>query len=141
MKTLFLPKTNEITVGILTIILTVFGRNDLFMKSFLFLVSKEKRTEVDDIKLSSRSKYLHLKNYLYFRCEDCDYNTKNGQDFERHLLQHDEETQLDADATFCFEIEEKNDKTKEEKEKIEPFKLSSIIETNESQDLLEESSE
>ena len=103
--------------------------------------SKEKRTEMDEIKLSSRSKYLHLKNYLYFRCEDCDYNTKNGQDFERHLFQHDEETQLEADATFCFEIEEKNGKIKEEKEKVEPFKLSSIIETNESQDLLEQSSE
>ena len=100
--------------------------------------SKEKGTEIDKIKLSSRSKYLHLKNYLYFRCEDCDYNTKNGQDFERHLLQHDKETQLEADATCCFEIEEKNGKIKEEKENDKPFELSSIIE---SQDLLEQSSE
>ena len=104
--------------------------------------SKQKQTEIDDIKLSSRSKFLHLKNYLYFRCQDCDYNTKNGQDFERHLFQHDEETQcLEADATFCFEIEEKRAKIKEEKEKDETFKLSSIIEDNESQDLLEQSSE
>ena len=89
------------------------------------------RPKIDHIRMSSRSKFLHLQNYLKFCCEDCNFMTTSGEDFEWHLRQHNEDT-------FCEELENKNEK-KENVENTEEntFQLSEII-AEQSQDLLSE---
>ena len=98
------------------------------------------RPKIADIRMSSRSKFLHLQNYLKFCCEDCNFMTTSGEDFEWHLMQHNEDTQicLEAENTFCEELENKNEK-KENVENTEEntFQLSEII-AEQSQDLLSE---
>ena len=89
------------------------------------------RPKIDHIRMSNRSKFLHLQNYLKFCCEDCNFTTTSGEDFEWHLMQHNEDT-------FCEELENKNEK-KENVENTEEntFQLSEII-AKQSQDLLSE---
>ena len=101
------------------------------------LKSNEKKPDIEteiDIKLSTKSKFLHLKDYLIYYCEDCNFKSKKGAEFELHLSQHDEDT-------FCDEIDEELEKKFSEKKKAEnTFQLSSIMEESakESQDLLDE---
>ena len=102
------------------------------------LKSNEKKTETEiDIKLSTKSKFLNLKEYLIYYCEECNFKSKKGEEFELHLSQHDEDT-------FCDEIDEEFEKTASKKKKAENnFQLSSIMEESaqESQDLLDDVSE
>ena len=59
-------------------------------------------TEID-IKLSTKSKFLNLKEYLIYYCEECNFKSKKGEEFESHLSQHHEDT-------FCDEIDEELEK-------------------------------
>ena len=101
------------------------------------LKTNEKKPDIDteiDIKLSTKSKFLNLKDYLIYYCEDCNFKSKKGEEFELHLSKHDEDT-------FCDEIDEELEKTASKKKKAENnFQLSSIMEESaqESQDLLDE---
>ena len=99
------------------------------------LKTNEKKPDIEeiDIKLSTKSKFLHLKDYLIYYCEDCNFKSKKGEEFELHLSHHDEDT-------FCDEIDEEFEKTASKKKKAETtFQLSSIMEESakESQDLLD----
>ena len=102
------------------------------------LKTNEKKPNIEteiDIKLSTKSKFLNLKDYLIYYCEECNFKSKKGEEFELHLSRHDEDT-------FCSEIEEELEKRGKiiKKEKAEnTFKLSSIMEESakESQDLLD----
>ena len=49
----------------------------------------------EEIELSENSRFSYLENYAFFCCDQCNFKSKNGRDFESHIRQHDSTPELD----------------------------------------------